>query len=282
VVTQSFLVEFLNDFCCCSDQSRTPFAKVTSQSLTIALGVPELVTGKSGINTLTDCWSFAVIAYQLLTANHPFKGDCVNEGEPELEDQALSGELPWINHPDDDMNRCENGLNHEIVISSGLFKLFDQCFREGLGEPFKRPAISAWVDALLKACSVIINCDNSECSSSFFYNPVQVCPFCEQEMTHKAMLLREYYWLPNDEALKKPNGDYDNWINTGRAKILQSAPIELVHHIPASYLLIHQNPVCSLSLADNGLSIEPFTEKVALGKEQDTPPIFIRKKAKLN
>jgi len=45
-------------------------------------GAPEVVRGEAMLSSLTDCWSFAVIAYQLLTHNHPLKGDMINDGEP--------------------------------------------------------------------------------------------------------------------------------------------------------------------------------------------------------
>ena len=61
---------------------------------TVDYGAPEVVRGEALLSSLTDCWSFAVIAYQLLTHNHPFKGEMISDGEPEVEDAALSGEHP--------------------------------------------------------------------------------------------------------------------------------------------------------------------------------------------
>ncbi len=54
-------------------------------------GAPELITGKSGVNTLTDAHAFAVIAFKTLSLVHPLMGDMVTDGEPELETQALEG-----------------------------------------------------------------------------------------------------------------------------------------------------------------------------------------------
>ena len=34
-------------------------------------GAPEVVRWESGVNSLTDAWSLAVIAFQLLTHRHP-------------------------------------------------------------------------------------------------------------------------------------------------------------------------------------------------------------------
>ena len=42
-------------------------------------GAPEIIRGISGIDSLTDSWSFGVIAFQLLTLQHPLIGDLVGE-----------------------------------------------------------------------------------------------------------------------------------------------------------------------------------------------------------
>jgi len=52
-------------------------------------GAPEVISNNSPNTTMSDCFSFAVIAYELLTLNHPLIGDYVSNGDPELEEQAL-------------------------------------------------------------------------------------------------------------------------------------------------------------------------------------------------
>lgn len=57
-------------------------------------GAPEVVKYSSNVNCLTDAWSFAVMVFELLTHQHPFKGIFVDDGEPEVvEQQAYEGEL---------------------------------------------------------------------------------------------------------------------------------------------------------------------------------------------
>lgn len=100
---------------------------------TVDYGAPEVVRGEALLSSLTDCWSFAVIAYRLLTHNHPFKGEMVSCGEPEIEDAALRGEHPWINDSEDDSNACFVNLPLQLLEHSKLPQLFSRCF-EG-GEP---------------------------------------------------------------------------------------------------------------------------------------------------
>ena len=61
--------------------------------------------------TMSDCYSFAVIAYELLLLNHPLSGDYVSDGETELEEQALLGKLPWVDNEDDTTNERTTGPN---------------------------------------------------------------------------------------------------------------------------------------------------------------------------
>jgi serine/threonine protein kinase len=52
------------------------FAQAGSHYIfTPGYGAPEVVTGQHGISTLSDAHAFAVIAYKVLTTNHPFVGE---------------------------------------------------------------------------------------------------------------------------------------------------------------------------------------------------------------
>ena len=82
---------------------------------------------------MSDCFSFAVLAYELLTLNHPLIGDYVSEGEPELEEQALKGKLPWVDHSEDNTNERNTGLPSEKVMPEKLLNLF-RIFRHRLKE----------------------------------------------------------------------------------------------------------------------------------------------------
>ena len=116
---------------------------------TPGFGAPELVTQQSGANTLTDAHAFSVIAYQTLTAAHPLLGDRVVEGPPELEDMALSGQLPWIDDELNQSNYSSSGvLPRTKVISRGLRQLFERSFSVGLNDARKRPGMSEWVSRL--------------------------------------------------------------------------------------------------------------------------------------
>ncbi|HZI04386.1 MAG TPA: serine/threonine-protein kinase, partial [Archangium sp.] len=83
-------------------------------------GAPEVVRGQRGVDTLTDAHAFAVIVFQTLAQVHPLLGDAISDGEPEQEEAALQGGLPWIDHPEDGRNRSSRGFPRDIVLSPRL------------------------------------------------------------------------------------------------------------------------------------------------------------------
>ena len=138
---------------------------------------PELVNRASANSMESDCFSFAVIAYELLTLNHPLIGDYVNDGEPELEEQALSGKLPWVDHSTDRTNVRSSGIPSEFFITDCLQDLFKRTFEDGLNNPLKRPTISEWCNGLTKAINEIIKCP--VCNIHYPLSNTGHCPFCD-------------------------------------------------------------------------------------------------------
>ena len=87
---------------------------------TPGFGAPELVTGRAGVSTLSDSYSFAILAFWVLTQQHPFLGDYVDEGgwdddgDEDREQLAFRGELPWIEDAADDSNRASKGIARHL------------------------------------------------------------------------------------------------------------------------------------------------------------------------
>lgn len=141
-------------------------------------GAPEIISQTAPNTFMSDCFSFAVIAYELLTLNHPLIGDYVNDGEPEIEEQALTGKLPWVDHSTDSINERTTGLPSENVIPGKLLDLFRKNFEEGLNDPIKRPSMGEWFDALNLAMNELLKCGNSQCNLDYPYNNLEHCTFC--------------------------------------------------------------------------------------------------------
>lgn len=121
-------------------------------------GAPELLLGRSGVTTQTDAHAFAILAFEVLTLTHPLIGDLVLAGDPDLEDRALRGELPWIDHPTDESNRTTTGLPRRYALTQHLELLFQQAFTVGLTDASERPTIAEWAEALHAAANMAYAC----------------------------------------------------------------------------------------------------------------------------
>lgn len=141
-------------------------------------GAPEVIKNYAPNTPMSDCYSFAVIAYELLAMNHPLIGDMVTDGEPEMEEKAVGGELPWVEDSKDDSNRRSTGFPSDFFITAPIQKLFHRTFEEGLNNPMKRPSIGEWVDALNDGLNELLVCKT--CGTYYPYKNNHKCPFCEQ------------------------------------------------------------------------------------------------------
>lgn len=155
-------------------------------------GAPELVTGRSGVNSLTDAHAFAVLVFETLTFVHPLLGDWVESGDPDLEARALAGQIPWVDHLEDVRNRSSSGIPRGIVLSPRLQELAQRAFLQGLLDPLHRPGIADWTEWLHGAADLTIQCPS--CRASYFFQPDR-CPWCgAMRPTH--MLLKIWLWDP--------------------------------------------------------------------------------------
>lgn len=232
-------------------------------------GAPELVRGEADFSTLTDIWSFAVIAYQLLTGNHPFKGGMVINGEFALEEQALRGDLPWICHAEDRSNATECGIALGSVATGKLTQLFALCFEQGLTEPTERPSMAHWLEALHQVNERIVRCQS--CTSSYLFNRECSCPFCETALADDYVLLTEYHFIPPEQLPELDGNDSrskGSLDKTGRFAVLQpGCKLMLRTNIPSQWYSESLPPLLQLELLDDGLWIEPLQSKVAIQRE---------------
>lgn len=251
-------------------------------------GAPEILRGESGINTLTDSWSFAVMAYRILTLVHPLKGDVVLEGEPEREEAALRGELPWVDHPVDRSNALSIGLPREITLNAPLRALFEQCFNAGLNNPSERPSLNEWADAFEAATGQCDQCES--CRSTFFYTSKLICPFCDHvQDTNRTILLQEYRYMPPNllrEGLPEDVPESlirkECWTRTGKAMVLSMSPVELKTLPLGTSLYADARPICTVELAKDGLWIEPSVgTQVSLQRASDVNVVAVVRRQRL-
>jgi DNA-binding helix-hairpin-helix protein with protein kinase domain len=240
-------------------------------------GAPEILRGESGINTLTDSWSFAVLAFSILTLAHPLKGDLVLDGEPEIEEAAMRGEFPWVDHPTDSSNTRSVGLPSDMVLEKSLRGLFERCFNAGMNDAGDRPSLNEWAEVFEMATKHCVQCQS--CESSFIYSSEHICPFCEKSQNQdQIILLHEYFYTPpeiiweelseeNKELLQKGcavfswNSLDDKskemiqkycWTETGKMLVVTQQPIELKEYTSDSSCFKELPAYCSVRMIETG------------------------------
>lgn len=154
-------------------------------------GAPEIIKTGHYNDSLTDAFSFAIIACETLTLNHPFRGDYVNNGDPEFEELAMMGEMPWIYHSSDDRNFSTHGLPKDFVLSSRLFELCQKTFEPGLHDRKARPGVGEWMQRLYTARQFTLEC--SLCKGSYYREQSQ-CPWCSTA--------RQFYILASIDVVR--------------------------------------------------------------------------------
>lgn len=156
-------------------------------------GAPEIVQGLDGVRPSSDCYSFAIIAFYLLSLIHPFVGKAVDgTGDSDWADQALdeddpvelaySGGLPWVDDEQDDSNSSNSGLPRSLLLTETLKILFEETLGKGRSNPSLRPVIYHWPEVLAQAADRTIKCNN--CSMSYYFDFISPdsnqhnCPYC--------------------------------------------------------------------------------------------------------
>lgn len=157
-------------------------------------GAPEIIGGQKFATPMSDAWSFAVLAFQTLTLTHPLLGDWVNDGEPELEEEALAGRLPWIEHSTDARNRSSMGLPRKWIFSGKLMDLARATFENGIDKPDHRPSVSKWVENLHIWADRTLRCGNCLGTYPALAN-LKVCVFCDSPKPRLATI-RIKRWEP--------------------------------------------------------------------------------------
>lgn len=213
-------------------------------------GAPEIVAGSRGATSYSDAWAFAVLVYQTLTLVHPFCGDLVTEGEPELEEEAFAGRLPWVLCSTDDRNRSTRGIPSAAVLTEGLTRLAHDTFEAGLKDRGQRPSVGKWVDRLHRAADLAIRCEG--CGGTRFARP-GACPFCDspRAMAHKVVLHR---WEPGHGIVHmgaRADGSIDQLP-------LASEPLLLVRrHTHTEVGVRARQETATIEQVDRGLHIRP-------------------------
>lgn len=267
-----------------ADNIKTQESSHQASYYTKGYAAPEVIRGESENSTWTDCWSFAVIALQILTHTHPFNsGIAVEDEDPDIaEEKAERGDYPWIYDADDTNEWAGSGIPLEGLINARLFNLFERCFsqsrvRSGL---HLRPSMSEWYHELLKSHKMLVSCQNTSCNHSFILDQSELCFFCGTAITSEHYLILSQYFRTNeplDESDTPQDIDCNEVLNIGLddTKSLYDEPYSF-------YDIETIEPWCTLKLTKRGLTIIPNKdETVVLVRISDFKEVNIQKERTL-
>ena len=163
------------------DVDNLDYANIFTQQI----GTPRYIAPeikKGGVNTIySDCYSFALIAFEVLTGNKPFDGsasenedddwDVVSNSDT-FEEKCDRGEIDYILEPGT-TNKRIYGLSPDFCMTEKMKELFLQTLsKEGRSAPYTRPSMNEWRIALNEAANLLAMCDFGH------YHFDNKCPFC--------------------------------------------------------------------------------------------------------
>lgn len=181
----------------------------------------------------------------------------------DLEESALRGELPWVDHPEDDANRAICGMARELVSTPTLQALFDRCFRDGLHRPEARPVMAEWAEALEAAAAMQVTCCETAggCGSTFLWNTGLECPFCGTVQPASAVLRMKHLLFAPLQELGEEASPADCWIPTSHEQVVGLQSTEIRSSPPGSATYVESAVVASLWIDGNTLVVRPTGER---------------------
>ena len=223
--------------------------EVGSAIYTPGYGAPEIVRGQMFATAMSDAWSFAILTFQTLTLTHPFVGDWVHDGEPEVEEEAFAGRVPWIEHATDTRNRARTGLPRSWIFAGKLLDLARDTFENGINKPEARPPVSKWVERLHLAADQTLRC--GKCRGTYLAN-AKACVFCGAAKTQFATV-RIKRWEPG-KGIVEAMGDL--------AKLpVSDEPIHLTkRHTLGESGIAARSAAAELRVSERGLYLSNATE----------------------
>lgn len=208
------------------DLDNLAYATEVSSSIGTPLyRAPEIVAGKPNAPE-SDCYSYALLAYELLTFSKPFNGSILDE-EPEddfsddIYERIEAGDCPYV-HEQDSNNIPKYGISRqlELVMTPELETLFLQTFNlEGRTRPKHRPSMRSWSKAFQKACNCLVKCakGHAHLGTSCF-----LCPEQEQSASDSRFYsLKGYQLIRNLSAPEELDASASHEVAKARIQVYE-------------------------------------------------------------
>lgn len=155
-------------------------------------------TSECGIITVeSDIFSAAIIAFKLLTLQHPFVGDKYDEGPASELEEALQIKSDYI-FKKNTTNSSTYGLTikYDELTTPEVRELFHRTFVDGKDNPYLRPTDEEFIEVFQKALDLIVTCDKCGFSRLLSMENNNSCINCN-EMYEKKVVMRIYNEFEN-------------------------------------------------------------------------------------
>lgn len=144
---------------------------------------PEIVTGDSMPNSLTDRFSMSILLYMLFCLNHPLEGKryLVPALTPELQESLYGSDPLFMMDPNDNRNGPHPVIHKNSImvwpcLPDYVRDIFLEAFsKKACQRPSARPSEKAWLNVLTRFRSEILPCS---CGNEVFTHQGEPCK-CE-------------------------------------------------------------------------------------------------------
>jgi DNA-binding helix-hairpin-helix protein with protein kinase domain len=167
---------------------------------------PEILNNQMQPDILTDDYSLAVILFELIRVGHPYVGDEIVNGTPEMENDAYKGSYPYVDDENNGFNSSTQILPSEVVFTNKLKDLFKKTFIAGKFNRLNRATALDFARSCLEASNVLIKCK----PCGVWYYPTRkeknqcICPWCEiGNDIPMYMSFRDSYKIKKDDNNKQ-------------------------------------------------------------------------------
>lgn len=220
------------------DNLYTPGYAGTGILGTLRYMAPEILNEQMMPDIFTDDYSLAVLLYELIKYGHPYIGDAIAEGSPELENAAYRGAAAFVDDANDTSNRSSSTLPSDIILNNRLSNLFEKTFVYGKSNRMARATAEELALSCLEASNALIQCD--KCEAWYFPHPNAKieknffqCPWCEENNS-----LPPYFVVY--ERFPKYEGQ---WPKNNSGALMSARPLKTYFLRPGELNLITNNYV---------------------------------------
>jgi serine/threonine protein kinase len=185
----------------------------------------DVISSAGKLSVDSDIFSAAIIAFQLLTLQHPFVGDKAENGTAEGETEARHCRTDYIFHKNG-LNQCSNNpfielFEKNVIANEDISRLFYQTFVTGKTQPRLRPTALEFYNAFDRVLDQVIKCPDCGVDILYLDETKNKCWYCGALMPEQISLkIFDTYEENNRNSLisKITNTNYDKETLIGENK----------------------------------------------------------------